>query len=61
MNSMLLKLYVQLQTLGSCEDGQDMVEYSLLVTLIALATITGIRGVASGVNLAFSNISSSLA
>jgi pilus assembly protein Flp/PilA len=56
-----LKLYVQLQTLGSCEDGQDMVEYSLLVTLIALATITGIRGVASGVNLAFSNISSSLA
>jgi Flp pilus assembly pilin Flp len=61
MNNMLLKLYVQVQTLGACEDGQDLVEYALLCTLIALAMITGIKSVASAVNLAFSNVSSSLA
>jgi len=61
MNSILLRLYVRLQTLGSGEEGQDLVEYGLLVTLVALTCISGISKVASGVNTAFSNISTSLA
>jgi Flp pilus assembly pilin Flp len=61
MNSLLLKLYVQIQTLAVCEDGQDLVEYALLCTLLALGMITGIKSVASTVNLAFSNVSATLA
>ncbi len=61
MNNALLKLYVSLQAFKNGEDGQDLVEYGLLVALVALVCISGIRNVASGVNAAFSNISSSLA
>ena len=42
MNNLLLNLYVKFQNLISNEEGQDLVEYALLVTLIALAAITGV-------------------
>jgi pilus assembly protein Flp/PilA len=61
MNDALLKLYVKLQGLQTGEEGQDLVEYSLLVALIALACIAGVRHVATAVNGVFSNVSSSLA
>jgi pilus assembly protein Flp/PilA len=61
MNNLFLTLYVKLQTLVAREEGQDLVEYALLVALIALAAITGVGKVATAVNLVFSNISSSLA
>lgn len=54
-------MYVKLQTLMNREEGQDLVEYALLVCLIALAAITGVSKVASAVTTVFSNISSSLA
>jgi pilus assembly protein Flp/PilA len=43
------------------EEGQDLVEYALLVALIALVCVTGVSNVASAVNTVFSNISASLA
>ena len=43
------------------EEGQDLVEYALLVCLIALAAITGVKKVATAVTTVFNNISSSLA
>jgi len=43
------------------EEGQDLVEYALLVCLIALAAIGGVNHVATAVTKVFSNISSSLA
>ncbi|MGA2752411.1 MAG: Flp family type IVb pilin [Terracidiphilus sp.] len=61
MNSLLLNLYAKFQSLKNGEEGQDLVEYSLLVALIALTCISGISKVAGGVNAVFSNISSSLA
>ena len=61
MNSTLLKLYVKFQNLTTGEEGQDLVEYALLLTMISLALISGISGLASAVNSTFSNISSSLA
>jgi pilus assembly protein Flp/PilA len=61
MNNMILAVYVKLQTLMAREEGQDLVEYALLVCLIALAAITGVSKVAGAVNSVFSNISSSLA
>jgi pilus assembly protein Flp/PilA len=60
MNNLFLALYVKMQNLLANEEGQDLVEYALLVCLIALAAITGVKQVASAVNTVFSNISSSL-
>jgi len=42
------------------EEGQDLVEYALLLTLITLALITSIKGLASAVAAVFSNASTSL-
>ncbi len=61
MRDTLLKLYVKFQGLRNSEDGQDLVEYALLVALIALVCITGVNNVATAVNSVFNQISSSLA
>jgi pilus assembly protein Flp/PilA len=61
MNNLFLAMYVKLQNLMNREEGQDLVEYALLVCLIALAAITGVNKVATAVTSVFSNISSSLA
>jgi pilus assembly protein Flp/PilA len=60
MNNLLLKLFVKLQDLASREEGQDLVEYALVVALIAFGATAGMKNLASGVNTAFSNISSQL-
>jgi pilus assembly protein Flp/PilA len=61
MKETLLKLHLKLQGLKNGEEGQDLVEYALLVALIALVCITGVSNVASAVNTVFTNISNSLA
>jgi pilus assembly protein Flp/PilA len=60
MNILLLKMYLKIQDLTSCEEGQDLVEYALLITLVALAAITGINKVATAINTVFTNISNTL-
>ncbi len=61
MNTMFIKLIVKLQDLASREEGQDLIEYGLLIALISTAAIAGAGKVASAVNAIFSNISSTLA
>jgi len=61
MEDAFLRLYVKIQSLRICEEGQDLVEYALMMTLICLALISGIQGIAKAVNITFSNISNSLA
>jgi len=61
MRNTLLNMYVKFQGLKHGEEGQDLVEYALLVALIALVCITGVGNVATAVNTVFSNISTSLA
>jgi pilus assembly protein Flp/PilA len=61
MNNLFLSVYVKLQTLMATEDGQDLVEYALLVSLVALAAIVGVQNVATAVTKVFGNISASLA
>jgi pilus assembly protein Flp/PilA len=60
MRDSILNLYVRFQSLKNGEEGQDLVEYALLVALIALVCISGVGNVATAVNSVFSNISSSL-
>ena len=43
-----------------CDDGQDLIEYALVVALIAFAATVGMGNVANGINNAFSTISSKL-
>jgi pilus assembly protein Flp/PilA len=56
-----MNLYVKFQGLKNGEEGQDLVEYALLVALIALVCVSGVNNVATAVNNVFSTISSSLA
>ncbi|MGA2205314.1 MAG: Flp family type IVb pilin [Terracidiphilus sp.] len=60
MNSLLLNLYAKFQGLKNGEEGQDLVEYALLVSLIALVCVAGVGHVATAVNTVFTNISNSL-
>jgi pilus assembly protein Flp/PilA len=61
MNTMLLKLFVKFQNLMSREEGQDLVEYALVVALVAFGATIGMKTLASGLNTAFTTISSTLA
>jgi pilus assembly protein Flp/PilA len=60
MNTLFLKMFVKVQNLMAREEGQDLVEYALLITLVALAAVAGINKVASAINTVFSNISNTL-
>ena len=60
MNNLLIKLYVRLQDLASREDGQDLVEYALVVALIAFGATAGMGKLATGINTAFTNITTQL-
>ena len=61
MHDKLLTVYVKFQNLIHDEQGQDLVEYGLLCTLIALAVISGVSHLASAVEKIFTNISTSIA
>ena len=60
MNTMLLKVYIKFQDLASREEGQDLVEYALVVALIAFGATAGMSALAGGLNKAFNQISTSL-
>ena len=60
MNNLLLKLYVKFQDLASREEGQDLVEYALVVALIAFGATAGMSALAGGINKAFNTISTTL-
>lgn len=60
MNNLLLKLYVKFQDLKDRQDGQDLVEYALVVALIAFGATAGMGQLAKAINTAFSNVSATL-
>lgn len=60
MNTLALKLYVKAQNLLAGEEGQDLVEYALLVSLVALGCISAVGSVASAITTVFSNMSTSI-
>jgi pilus assembly protein Flp/PilA len=61
MNTMFLRLYVKFQDLMSREEGQDLVEYALVVALIALGAVASMRTVATSISTEFSVIESTFA
>jgi len=53
-------MYLQLRGFVQQEEGQDLVEYALVVALIAFGAIAGMGYLATGLNKAFSNIATTL-
>jgi Flp pilus assembly pilin Flp len=60
MRDQFLKLKLKFWELIHEEDGQDLIEYGMIVTLIALAAIGGIQHFASAVATLFNNINNSI-
>jgi pilus assembly protein Flp/PilA len=60
MNDALLKLWVKLQTVTMREEGQDLVEYALVVGLISVAAVATLQGAATAVKGVIANITTSL-
>ena len=60
MKGTLLKLSVKLQALTLREEGQDLIEYALVVALIAFEPTAGMGTLANDINTAFGNIGTKL-
>jgi len=60
MKFKLWKLYTKLQNLIAREEGQDLIEYALVVALIAFAATAGMSTLAKDINNAFIQIGTSL-
>jgi pilus assembly protein Flp/PilA len=53
MKNLMMRLWKE-------EEGQDLTEYALLLTLIALATVTAIKGLAGSISTIFGNANTTL-
>jgi pilus assembly protein Flp/PilA len=65
MRNIALGLFVKMQSLTDIlirdESGQDLIEYALVVALIALAATAGMTSVATKIRAAFTSIGNKLA
>ena len=57
---MLTRMYIHLQNLLTRDEGQDLVEYALVVALIAFGATTAMKNLSGELNTAFNSISTKL-
>jgi len=60
MKNKMWMMYLKAKDVLSNEEGQDLIEYALVVALIAFAATAGMSTLAGNINTAFSNIGSKL-
>jgi pilus assembly protein Flp/PilA len=60
MTALSLSVFSNLRQILEREEGQDLVEYALVVALIAFGAIAGMKFLATGINDAFSGIATTL-
>ena len=60
MKNKLMKLSTKMQVLLMSEEGQDLIEYALVVALIAFAATAGMGSLATAINKAFTGIGTTL-
>ena len=60
MNSYIERAHSFLSRLALNDSGQDLIEYALVVALIAFAAIAGMSSVATSINTAFAGIGNTL-
>ena len=56
----LLEMFVKFQTAVKSERGQTLVEYALLLLLIAIVVIAMLKGIGSNTNNMYSKVNSAL-
>jgi pilus assembly protein Flp/PilA len=59
IKTLYIRLLAQFDRLKD-EKGQDLVEYALIVALIAFAAIVGMNSLANGINSAFNSIATTV-
>jgi pilus assembly protein Flp/PilA len=63
MREKSVKLYIRLQStmqVLKSEEGQDLVEYALVIAVVCLGIISGMTTLANGINTAMSTLASNL-
>lgn len=60
MKTKLLSLYIQLNLLLRSEEAQDLIEYALLVALVAFGATASMKTLATKVGAAFGEIGTTL-
>jgi pilus assembly protein Flp/PilA len=58
MNTMFLKMYLKCQDLKNREEGQDLVEYALVIALVSVVAVASLQVLATKITTAFSSIAS---
>jgi pilus assembly protein Flp/PilA len=59
MKNLIAKLHIAIMNLKN-EEGQDLVEYALLIALIAFACTAGMGTLANSINSAFAHVAGAL-
>jgi pilus assembly protein Flp/PilA len=60
MKDKLWMMSIRIKDVLSREEGQDLIEYALIVALVAFAATVGMSSLASGINTAFGNIANKI-
>jgi pilus assembly protein Flp/PilA len=60
MNAQILKLAAMMQMLMVSEEGQDLVEYTLVLGLVVFGATAAIKALGGGLDFAFTIISNTL-
>jgi pilus assembly protein Flp/PilA len=60
MNNQLWKLAIKMQSILNSEDGQDLIEYALVVSLLAFAATAAMSGLATNISSVFAQIGTKL-
>lgn len=56
MHDKLLMLSIKLKSFLADEQGQDLIEYTLVVSLIAFAAVSGMHTLANDINTTFNHV-----
>ena len=60
MHDRMMQCYIKVQNLMAREDGQDLVEYALVASLLSLAATAAMGTLATSINGAFTAIATTL-
>ncbi len=60
MKDKLWLMSIKMKNVLNSEEGQDLIEYALIVALVAFAATVGMGSLAAGINTAFSNIANKI-
>lgn len=60
MNAIQNALYLFVCNLVARQEGQDLVEYSLVISMIGLGCVFGMGSLATGVDVVFSSVASTM-